>query len=134
FEMDGAIGLAKLARDADVGAMDLTDAFTDLGLRLGLDWAQSTAALMEPSDVWERLLVAGLARDYQQMRLDFLKRLVRRKKGKSDPGQAIEDWAGENAAAIRQFKAMVGRAKAHSPVAPAVLAQIASQARNLLEA
>ncbi len=134
FEMDGVIGLAKLALDADVAARDLTDAFTDLGMRLGLDWAQSTAALMEPSDVWERLLVAGLARDYQQMRLDFLGRLVRRKKGKADPAKAVEDWAKENAAAIRQFKGMVGRAQAHTPVAPAVLAQIASQARNLLGA
>ncbi len=133
FEMDGAIGLAKLARDADVAALQLTDAFTDMGVRLGLDWAQATAALMEPSDVWERLLVAGLARDYQQMRLDFLRQLVRRKKGKADPASAVEQWASDNAPAIRQFKAMVGRAKAHTPVAPAVLAQIASQARNLLD-
>ncbi len=132
FEMDGVIGLASLARDADVAALGLTDAFGDLGVRLGLDWAQSTAALMEPSDVWERLLVAGLARDFQQMRLDFLKRLVRRKAGKTDPAKAVEEWASDNAASIRQFKGMVGRAKAHTPVAPAVLAQIASQARNLL--
>ncbi len=133
FEMDGAIGLAKLARDADVAALQLADAFTDMGVRLGLDWAQATAALMEPSDVWERLLVAGLARDYQQMRFDFLRQLVRRKKGKADPAYAVEQWASDNAPAIRQFKAMVGRAKAHTPVAPAVLAQIASQARNLLD-
>ncbi|MEP3051975.1 MAG: NAD-glutamate dehydrogenase domain-containing protein [Erythrobacter sp.] len=134
FEMDGATGLAKLAREANVPALPLADAFTGLGIKLGLDWAQSTAALMEPSDVWERLLVVGLARDYQQMRLDFLKRLVRSKAGKANPCNAVDTWAAENAVAVRQFNSMIGRAQAHTPVAPAVLAQIASQARNLLEA
>jgi glutamate dehydrogenase len=133
FKLDGAIGLARLARDSEVSASKLTDAFGALGVRLGLDWAQGTAALMEPSDVWERLLVAGLARDFQQMRLDFLRALMRRKPARSDPLGAIEEWASENETAIRQFKAMVGRAQTHTPVAPAVLAQIASQARNLLD-
>ena len=132
FDMDGAVGLARLARDAEIGARNLTCAFTDLGARLGLDWAQGTAALMDPSDVWERLLVAGLARDFQQMRLDFLRRLSRRKDARSDPAGAVAAWAEENETAIRQFRAMIGRAQAHSPVAPAMLAQIASQARNLL--
>ncbi|AKM08413.1 NAD-glutamate dehydrogenase [Pelagerythrobacter marensis] len=132
FDMDGGVGLARLARDAEIGARALTGAFTDLGARLGLDWAQGTAALMDPSDVWERLLVAGLARDFQQMRLDFLRRLSRRKDAKSDPAGAVATWAEENATAIRQFRAMIGRAQAQSPVAPAMLAQIASQARNLL--
>ena len=133
FELDGVVGLAKLAREADVSALELTDAFTDLGVKLGLDWAQGTAALMDPSDVWERLLVAGLARDFQQMRLDFLRDLVG-SKAKVSPSKAIEAWAHDNHLAIRQFRTMVERAQAHSPVAPAVLAQIASQARNLLEA
>ncbi|WP_338446921.1 NAD-glutamate dehydrogenase domain-containing protein [Pelagerythrobacter marensis] len=132
FDMDGAVGLARLARDAEIGPRALTGAFTDLGARLGLDWAQGTAALMDPSDVWERLLVAGLARDFQQMRLDFLRRLSRRKDAKSDPVGAVSSWAEENGTAIRQFRAMIGRAQAQSPVAPAMLAQIASQARNLL--
>jgi glutamate dehydrogenase len=133
FEMDGAVGLAQLARKSEVSATDLTDAFTEIGMRLGLDWAQGTAALMEPTDVWERLLVAGLARDFQQMRLEFLSRLVRRKAAKQDPLGAVKSWEDENEAAIRQFKAMVERAQSHTPVAPAVLAQIASQARNLLD-
>jgi glutamate dehydrogenase len=87
---------------------------------------------MEPSDVWERLLVAGLARDFQQMRLEFLRRLSRRKNAKSDPAGAVAAWAEENSGAIHQFRSMIGRAQAQSPVAPAVLAQIASQARNVL--
>jgi glutamate dehydrogenase len=132
FDMDGATGLARLAREAGIGARKLTGAFTALGERLGLDWAQGTAALMNPSDVWERLLVAGLARDFQQMRLTFLRRLARRKDAKTNPEGVVEAWAEEHREAIRQFRAMVGRAQAQSPVAPAMLAQIASQARNLL--
>jgi glutamate dehydrogenase len=132
FDLDGSFGLARLARDAEIESRKLTGAFTDLGARLGLDWAQGTAALMAPSDVWERLLVAGLARDFQQMRLDFLRRLSRRKGAKSDPESAVADWAAEHEAAIRQFRAMIGRAQAQATVAPAMLAQIASQARNLL--
>lgn len=132
FDVDGAVGLAKLALDAGIKPRQLTGAFTRLGAQLGLDWAQGVAATMRPSDVWERLLVAGLARDFQQMRLDFLRRLSRRKGAKEDMAGAVENWAGHNDAAIRQFRAMIGRAQNHIPVAPAMLAQIASQARNIL--
>jgi glutamate dehydrogenase len=133
FEMDGAIGLAGLARDSDIAPKLLARAFVDLGARLGLDWAQSTAAVMSPSDPWERLLVAGLARDFQQMRLDFLRTLARRKQAKRDLLGLIEAWAVSHAAPIRQFRTMVGRAQNAAPVAPAMLAQIASQARSVLK-
>ena len=132
FEMDGAVGLAKLARQAEIDVADLTGAFTALGAELGLDWAQATAALMSPSDVWERLLVGGLARDFQQMRIDFLRRLARRKGAKEDMPAMVGKWVSENAAGVRSFRTMIGRAQAQSPVAPAMLAQIASMARNLL--
>ncbi len=132
YDIDGSIGLASLSLEADISVVPLTRAFTNLGNRLGLDWAQRTAALMDPSDVWERLLVAGLARDFQQMRLEFLRRLSRRKDAKTDPTAAVEGWAEEHTAAIRQFRAMIGRAQARSIVEPAMLAQIASQARNIL--
>ena len=131
FDMDGAIGLARLARDSGVGPEALTRAFSQLGARLGLDWAQQAAARARPSDPWERLLVAGLARDFQQMRLDFLRR-AGGGKGKADPAEAVETWAAAQAQPIGQFRGMVARAQAAAPVAPAVLAQIASQARNLL--
>uniref|UniRef100_UPI0010F78EC7 NAD-glutamate dehydrogenase n=1 Tax=Parerythrobacter lutipelagi TaxID=1964208 RepID=UPI0010F78EC7 len=132
YDLDGAIGLAWLSKLAEIDARKLTAAFTDLGDRLGLDWAQSTAAMMNPSDVWERLLVAGLSRDFQQMRLDYLRRISRRKGAKQDPLGAVANWAEEHTAAIRQFRGMIGRAQASTPVTPAMLAQIASQARNLL--
>ena len=133
FDLDGSIGLAQLALKTEVDAKRLTEAFTDIGERIGLDWAQGTAAHMSPSDIWERLLVDGLARDFQQMRLEFLRRLVRRKTGKDDPRGAVAEWAERNAGAVEQFRSMIERAQAHPPIAPAVLAQIASQARNLLE-
>ncbi|RDC61257.1 Glutamate dehydrogenase [Alteripontixanthobacter maritimus] len=132
FEMDGSIGLARLAVDTGIAPRKLTGAFTELGGALGLDWAQGTATLMNPSDIWERMLVAGLARDFQQMRLDFLARLARRKDGKADPRKAVTAWLDANSDAIRQFRSMIGRAQRHPQVAPAMLAQIASQARNLL--
>jgi glutamate dehydrogenase len=133
FDFDGAIGLAKLALETGIDAKLLTHAFTDVGARLGLDWAQGIAAHMSPSDVWDRLLVSGLARDFQQMRLDFLRRLMQRKAGKDNPLGAVGAWAERNVEAVAQFRAMVARGQARPPVGPAMLAQIASQARNLLE-
>ncbi len=126
FDLDGAVGLAKLARDSGTAPTVLAAAFGDIGARLGLDWAQGTAARMSPADPWERLLVAGLARDFQQMRLDFL----RHRRG--DPLAAVAKWADAQAAAIRQFRSLIARAQTAMAVSPAMLAQIASQARNLL--
>ena len=133
FDFDGAVGLAQAALASGIDAKLLTHAFTDIGTGLGLDWAQGTAAHMSPSDVWERLLVSGLARDFQQMRIEFLRRLMRRKGGKDDPRGAVAEWATRNAAGVAQFRQLIARAQARPPVGAAMLAQIASQARNLLE-
>ena len=132
FDMDGAVGLVRLAAEGGVSAVKVARAFTDLGARLGLDWAQGTAATMNPSDPWERLLVAGLARDFQQMRFELLHRIATGKRTPREPETAVSEWAGQRAATIAQFRGMIERAHAHLPVPPAVLAQIASQARNLL--
>jgi glutamate dehydrogenase len=107
----------------------LTQAFIDLGARLGLDWAQQTAAAMSPSDPWERLLVNGLARDFQHMRLGFLRRAMGEN---ADPLRAVKIWAEAQGPAISEFRKTVARARSVVPAAPAMLAQIASQARNLL--
>jgi glutamate dehydrogenase len=87
---------------------------------------------MNPSDPWERLLVAGLARDFQQMRFEFLRRAATRQ-AKPDPGKLVAEWADRSGHAISQFRTMIGRAQAASPLAPAMLAQIASQGRSLLQ-
>jgi glutamate dehydrogenase len=132
FDLDGAVGIAALADETGIAPRRLVAAFTRIGAGLGLDWAQANAAMMSPSDPWERLLVAGLARDFQQMRLDFLRGIARTKPGKSDPLAATEEWGRQHKAAIDAFRAIVHRAENTVPITPAMLAQIASQARNLL--
>ena len=133
FDFDGAVGLAQASMATGIEPCLLTHAFTDIGTQLGLDWAQGTAAYMSPTDVWERLLVSGLARDIQQMRIEFLRRLMRSKAGKDDPRGAVAAWVERNRQGVAQFRAMIARAQARPPVGAAMLAQIASQARNLLE-
>ncbi len=130
FDLDGAIGLASLARSSGITPEKLTAAFSSIGASLGLDWAQLQAARMNPSDPWERLLSAGLARDFQQMRLDFLRHAAGRRG--SDPAAAVALWQEAQAPAIRQFRNLVSRAQAAVTVTPAMLSQIANQARNLL--
>ncbi|MFN3818047.1 NAD-glutamate dehydrogenase [Blastomonas sp.] len=125
--LDGAAGLANLASTSGTGPLPLTHAFADLGATLGLDWTQMTAARMSPSDPWERLLVSGLARDFQQMRLDFLNRA----KG-GDPQDFVQSWTEANLPRIKQFRALVTRAQMDAAPSVAMLAQIASQARILL--
>jgi glutamate dehydrogenase len=132
FDLDGSVGLAQLASDTGIEPKPMTQGFSDIGAKMGIDWAQSTAAKMNPSDVWERLLTSGLARDFQQMRLELLRRLSRRKDAKNDMPQVVENWLADHEVAVRQFRTMVERAQSQTPVAPAMLAQIASMARNLL--
>jgi glutamate dehydrogenase len=132
FDLDGAVGVAALAAETSIAPRRLTAAFTHIGDGLGLDWAQASAAMMSPSDPWERLLVAGLARDFQQMRLDFLRTIARTKGGRNDPLAATQEWEREHKRAIDAFRAIVNRAENAVAITPAMLAQVASQARNLL--
>jgi glutamate dehydrogenase len=127
FEIDGAVGLADLSERFGVDATVLTRAFTALGQALGLDWAQATAARIASSDPWERLLLSGLARDFQQLRLQFLAR-----GGAGDPQATVDGWLAANAARVAQFKAVVDRARHAAQPNAAMLAQIAGQARVLL--
>ena len=133
FAMDGAIGIARLAHGCKIEPVDLTRAFSEIGTRLRLDWAQAQAAAMNPSDPWERLLVAGLARDFQQMRLDFLRALGTGNRAKDDMAARLDVWIQANEQAIRRFRSMIGRAQSSTPVKAMMLAQLASQARNLLQ-
>jgi glutamate dehydrogenase len=127
FKLDGAVGIASLAAKLDVDEVDLTRAFTRLGEAVGIDWVQSAAARMEPSDPWERLLISGVARDMQQVRLDFLASA----KGKDLPTH-LESWLEGKQARITQFRTLVHRAKAAATPNVAMLAEIAGQARGLL--
>ena len=128
FAMDGAIGLADLGERLGIDETQLTRAFTRLGQELGLDWAQGCAARLAPTDPWERLLIAGLARDFQQLRLDFLARTG----AGGDPQALVGDWLAANDARVRQFRSVVDRARTSAGANTAMLAQIAGQARVLL--
>jgi glutamate dehydrogenase len=126
-QLDGAIGLAALASAKKYDVKSLTQAFTAIGEALGIGWAQGVAMQLDPDDPWERLLVAGLARDFQAMRLDFLRRRAAKK-----PVDDTVAWLAANAPRVAMFRAIVDRARMGSMPTPAMLAQIAGQARVLL--
>ncbi len=125
-QLDGAIGLAALSARSGVDVVALTQGFVALGEALGLDWAQGTAMQLDPVDPWERLLVAGVSRDFQAMRLTFLS-----KEGGKTPGQLVARWIETKIEVVTAFRAMIERARG-TPPSPAMLAQIAGQARVVL--
>jgi glutamate dehydrogenase len=127
FELDGVFGLAALAANRKVDELALTKAYTMLGEALGLDWAQQQVARFVPGNQWERLLTAGLARDFEQLRIDFLSR-----RRASHPDAAVEQWVASQGARIAQFRQLLARARAEGAVSAPMLAQIANQARILL--
>jgi glutamate dehydrogenase len=127
YELDGVFGIAALAAQRKVDELAVTRAYTRLGEALGLDWAQQQVARFVPSDQWERLLTAGLARDFEQLRIEFLSRT----KGK-DPDAAVDSWIEEQKPRIDQFRKLVARARTEGHVSASMLAQIAGQARILL--
>lgn len=127
FELDGVFGVSALAARRNIDAQVLTRAYTRLGEALGLDWAQQQVARFEPTDQWERLLVAGLERDFEQLRLEFLSRVR-----DDDPVEATERWIDRHAARIEQFGKLIAQARTAGAVTAPMLAQIAAQARILL--
>ena len=127
FELDGVFGIAALAARKKMEELEVTRAYTKLGEALGLDWAQQQVARFVPRDPWERLLTAGLARDFEQLRIEFLARFS----GKN-PDEAVAAWISDQSKRIDQFRSLVSRARSEGQVSVAMLGQIASQARILL--
>ena len=127
FELDGVFGIAALASRKKMDELALARAYTKLGEALGIDWAQQQLARFVPADQWERLLTAGLARDFEQLRIDFLARI----RGK-DPDAAVEDWIASHRPRLEQFRNLIDRARNEGAVSVPMLAQIAAQARILL--
>jgi len=127
FELDGVFGISALTAKRRIDPLAVTKAYTQLGEALGLDWAQQEVSRFSPKDQWERLLVAGLERDFEQLRLDFLGR-----SREDDPDQAVIRWSEHNSARIAQFRRMVDTARSSGAATAPMLAQIASQARILL--
>ena len=127
YELDGIFGIAALAQRKKTDELALTRAYTRLGEALGLDWAQQQVARFVPADQWERLLTAGLARDFEQLRIEFLSR-IRAK----DADSSVDDFIASQRARIDQFRELVARARTEGHVSAPMLAQIAGQARILL--
>jgi len=127
FELDGVFGIAALAARNGLNELEATKAYTRLGEALGLDWAQQQVARFVPADQWERLLTAGLARDFEQLRIEFMSRC----RG-ADVDDDVEEWIGQQRPRIDQFRQLVSRARAEGHVSAPMLAQIAGQARILL--
>jgi len=127
YELDGAIGTASLAARIHADEVAVTQAYVRLGEALGLDWAKGAALRFNSSDPWERLLTAGLVRDFEQLRLEFLARA-----NGGDPQAAVEAWLKAQAARIDQFRALIDRARLSPTPSAAMLAQVAAQARTLL--
>ena len=127
YELDGVFGIAALGARRELDELAITRAYTRLGEVLGIDWAQQQVARYMPSDNWERLLAAGLLRDFEQVRIDFISRVR-----SEDPDESVERWVDRNPRRIAQFRALVDRAKLAGTVSAPMLAQIANQARILL--
>ena len=127
FELDGVSGIAAMSARKEVDELALTRAYTRLGEVLGIDWAQQQVTRFVPTDQWERLLAAGLLRDFEQLRIEFLNRTRA-----DDPDKSVERWVSENPKRIAQFRQLIERAKLSGAVTAPMLAQIAGQARILL--
>lgn len=127
--LDGAIGVALLAaeRQLDVGAT--AQAYTQLGEVAGLDWARGAAAGLTSADPWERLLTAALVRDFEQIRLDLLRRIVPET---GDPVTALQAWVTANQARVARIAGNCARARDSGTISAAMLAHIAGQARAAL--
>ncbi len=126
-KMDGAIGLALLAQKGSQDALSVAAAFTRLGSLLGIDWLQALAAQMTPSDPWERLLVAGSARELQQMRLGFLARA-----GAKTSEEHLDRWLAESKVAVEKFTDFIARARQAPAPSAAMVAELTGQDRTLL--
>jgi glutamate dehydrogenase len=127
FELYGVFGIAALSARKQIDELQLTKAYTIVGEALGLDWAQAQIARFIPADPWERLLIAGLEREFEQLRLEFLGRLR-----DDDVVEATERWIERHGARLEQFRRLVLQARTAGAVTAPMLAQIASQARILL--
>ncbi len=127
FELDGVFGIAAMGARKGLDELAVTRAYTRLGEVLGIDWAQQQVARFVPADQWERLLAAGLMRDFEQLRIDFLNRTRA-----DDPDRSVERWVSDNPKRIAQFRQLIERAKLSGAVTAPMLAQIAGQARILL--
>ena len=99
YELDGVFGIAALAARRKFDELSLTRGYTKLGEALGLDWAQQQVARFVPATQWERLLNAGLARDFEQLRIEFLSRVRTRPRTKQSTTGSRRSGRGSSSSA-----------------------------------
>ena len=127
--LDGGVGASLLASDIGADEAATAAAYTALGEATGLDWAKGAAAGLIPADPWERLLKAGLIRDFESLRFDMMRRIVAKN---ADPQAAVSVWIANNAGLVSRMAGQVARARSSGVVTSAMLAHLASQARVVL--
>ena len=127
--LDGAVGVSLLARDIGADEAATAVAYSALGEATGLDWAKGAAVGLDPADPWERLLKAGLVRDFEALRLDMMHRIAG---GDGDPGDTVAAWLADNHGQVSRIAGEVTRARSGGAATLAMLAHLASQARVVL--
>ena len=127
--LDGAVGIGLLASETGSSEAATAAAYTALGEATGLDWAKGAASALAPADPWERLLKAGLVRDFEALRIDLLRKIA---PTGIDPAAAMATWLTANAERLARISVPVARARASGGVTTAMLAHLAGQARAVL--
>lgn len=74
-------------------------------------------------------MTAALVRDFEQIRLDLLHRIVPEN---GDPVAALQTWVAANAARVARIAGNCARARDSGTISAAMLAHIAGQARAAL--
>ncbi|MGL6042513.1 MAG: hypothetical protein ACRC1J_01175, partial [Sandaracinobacteroides sp.] len=105
------------------------EAYTRLGEALGIDWALGATRALAPADSWERLLASTTARSFETMRLDLVRRLT---PVDGDPMHDIEAWLKANAAETQALSQTIGSARQSGTPTLAMLAHLATIARQAL--
>ncbi|MFQ3594722.1 MAG: NAD-glutamate dehydrogenase [Sphingomonadaceae bacterium] len=127
--LTGAVGIAALSTDLGLDETDVAMAYTRLGEALSLDWARGAATTLRSQDAWERLLLAGVVRSFETMRLDLMRRII----GKGgDPVAAVEAWLSGHRPAVDELKRVIASARATTPTL-AMVAHLANVARVALQ-
>ena len=126
--LTGAVGIAALSTDLGLDETRVAHAYTRLGEALGIDWARGASASIRSQDAWERLLLAGVVRSFETMRLDLMRRIV---PPGGDPERHVEEWLSGHRPAAEELKRMIAAARG-APATLAMVAHIANVARVAL--
>lgn len=126
-EVEGIIGVASLGTRMGGDVLEIARAMVKLGDDTGIQWLQTAAAKLAPSDPWERQLLSGIVHDMQRVRLDLIARL-----GAQDVQARVAHWLEQQGPRLIQFRHQLTRAQNAPVPSVAMLAELAGQARMLM--